>query len=162
MSQAGVIDSLQFARERGERRGSLDLHAMPRLAHSGCKAAMLSYVLQGGRNENNRPSLHLEVAGPLMLECQRCLGPLEFPLAVSNDLELAASQAEIDAADDSLDRVLASPQMDVAELVEDEAILALPMISMHEHCVDIDKLRDKPHEDAPPSPFAALAALKRK
>lgn len=131
---------------------------MSRLAQSGCTAATLGYVLQGGRNENNRLSLHLEIAGPLVLQCQRCLGPLEFPLAVSNDLELASSQAEIDAADDDLDRVLASAHLDVATLVEDEAILALPMISMHESCVEIEK----PQKSAGSSPFAALAALKKK
>jgi uncharacterized protein len=157
MSQAGVIDSLQFARERGERRGSLDLGALPRLAQSGCAAAALKFALQGGQSREGRPSLHLEVRGQLVLKCQRCLDPLTFPLEVAVDLELAQSRAEIDAAEDDTDRVLASKDMDVAALVEDEAILALPMIPAHEHCVEIGKTR----ETQKASPFAVLAALKK-
>ena len=158
MSQAGVIDSLQFARDRGERRGSLDLSVMPRLADSGCMAATLNYVLQGGENPEHRPSLHLEVRGQMLLECQRCLAPLETPVAVDVDLELVHSQAEIEAAEDDVDRVLASKHMEIAALVEDEAILALPMIPTHERCVEIGAAK----ELQKPSPFAALAALKKK
>ena len=158
MSQAGVIDSLQFARDRGERRGLLNLDAMPRLADSGCIAATLNYALQGGESPEHRPSLHLEVQGQIVLECQRCLAPLETPVAVEVDLELAHNQAEIDAAEDDADRVLASKHMDIAALVEDEAILALPMIPTHEQCVEIAER--SPAQKV--SPFAVLAALKKK
>lgn len=156
MSQAGVIDSLQFAREGGEKSGSLDLSSMPRLAESGCTAATLDYVLRGGENSNQRASLHLEIDGQLLLQCQRCLSPLEYPVQASVELELAQNQSQIDTAEDDKDRVLASKNMDVAALVEDEAILALPMIPVHERCVEI-----RPEEARKPSPFAALTVLKK-
>ena len=157
MSQAGVIDSLQFARERGKKTGSLELASLPRLAESGCTAATLSYVLQGGESPEQRDTLHLKIDGQMRLQCQRCLGPLDYPVASSAELELASTQGQIDDADDDKDRVLASKQMDVATLVEDEAILALPMIPMHEQCIEIAKAEKTPEA----SPFAALAALKK-
>ena len=158
MSQAGVIDSLQFSRERGEKTGSMDLASMPRLAASGCTAATLSYVLRGVENSDHRDALHLEIDGQMRLQCQRCLGPLEHPVSTNVDLELALDQSQIDNADDDKDRVLASKHMDVAALVEDEAILALPMIAMHESCVEIAK--PEPTQEGA-SPFAVLAALKK-
>jgi len=156
MSQAGQIDGLQFARDRERRSGRLQLDAMPRLADSGCLAADVQFEVEGGENAERRPSLRIAVEGTLELMCQRCLGSLKHRVALENELELATDPAFIESADDDVDRVLADRHMDVAGLVEDELILALPMVPMHEGCetgtaTKIEK----------PSPFAALAALKK-
>jgi uncharacterized protein len=66
--------------------------------------------------------------------CQRCLGPLQVPVEIDAELQLAESLREISEADDEVDRVLASRHMDVGQLVEDEVILALPMVPRHEEC----------------------------
>ena len=68
------------------------------------------------------------------LPCQRCLDPIQVPIAVDAELQLAENLREISDADDEIDRVLASRHMDVASLVEDEVILALPMAPRHEDC----------------------------
>jgi uncharacterized protein len=70
----------------------------------------------------------------VQLVCQRCLGPLPVPIAVDVELQLAESLREISEADDSIDRVLASRNMDIGQLVEDEVILVLPMVPRHEAC----------------------------
>jgi uncharacterized protein len=64
--------------------------------------------------------------------CQRCLDPLPVPIAIDAELQLAENLREITEADDEIDRVLASRHMDVEQLVEDEVILALPMVPRHE------------------------------
>jgi uncharacterized protein len=157
MSRAGTIDGLQFARGRDAVSGSIGLDDLPRLAAMGCDAATLAYVVRGGEGRGGRPSLTIEISGSARLVCQRCLGPLEFELVAQTELELAEAQAEIDAADDDVDRVLATKAMDIAALVEDEAILALPMVPLHERC------ETGVAEGAPTkaSPFAALAGLRR-
>ena len=157
MSQAGFIDGLQFAREQGERSGVLDLIAMPRLAESGCTAAALKFRLHGLRDKEGRSVLQVWVSGPVTLVCQRCLGPLSFAVAVDTTLRLVEDQAEIDTADDEVDRLLTGKRMDVAAIVEDEAILGLPMIPAHDDCPG--GLQSK--EGGKLSPFAALAALKK-
>jgi uncharacterized protein len=68
------------------------------------------------------------------LPCQRCLDPIRVPIAIDAELQLAETVREISEADDEIDRVLASRRMDVASLVEDEVILALPMAPRHEEC----------------------------
>ena len=70
----------------------------------------------------------------MQLICQRCLDPLPVPIVVDAELQLAESLSEISEADDDIDRVLASRRMDVAQLVEDEVILALPMVPRHAEC----------------------------
>src|SRR5512145_2495185 len=119
MSRAGTIDGPQFARDRGTVSGTLGIEALPRLAESGCEAATIRYTVQGGANAEGHPCLAIEASGTLRLACQRCLGALEFPVELGVELELALSEREIDAAEDEVDRVLATRALDVAALVED-------------------------------------------
>jgi len=134
MSQAGVIDGLQFARAALERKGVVGMERLPRLAQLQCSTEGLEYDLRGGRAGNGKPCLRLSVRGSVKLVCQRCLGPIQFPIAVDAELQLAESLREISEADDEIDRVIATRNMDVAWLVEDEVILGLPMAARHEEC----------------------------
>jgi uncharacterized protein len=134
MSRAGTLDGLQLARGHGEVSGAIGIADLPRLAAMGCDAAALAYSVRGGQSGGGHPSLTIEIGGELRLVCQRCLGPLAFPVAAKSELELAATPHDVEAAADDVDRVVASKSMDVAALVEDEVILALPMVPMHERC----------------------------
>src|SRR5262252_1927116 len=134
MSQAEVIDGLQFARAAREIGGVMGMERLPRLAQLQCSTEGLEYHLRGGRAGNGKPCLRLSVRGSVTLPCQRCLDPVQFPIAIDAELQLAESAREISEADDEIDRVLASRSMDVAWLVEDEVILELPMAARHEQC----------------------------
>ncbi len=134
MSRAGSIDGLRFARERGLAAGTLGLADLPRVADLGGRAAQIRFTVRGGETARRRLCLKVSAQGVLVLQCQRCLAPLDFAVDQSVELELSTSEREIAMADDGVDRVLAHRSMDVAALVEDELILALPMIPMHEHC----------------------------
>jgi uncharacterized protein len=135
MSQAEVIDGLQFARGALERRGVVGKERLPRLAQQQCSTEGLEYDLRGGRAGNGKPCLRLSVKGSVEVLCQRCLDPIQVPIAIDAELQLAESPREISEADDEIDRVLASRNMSVGWLVEDEVILALPMVPRHEECV---------------------------
>lgn len=135
MPQAEVIDSLQFARAALERQGVVGMERLPRLAQLQCSTEGLEYRLRGGKAGNGKPSLRLSVRGSMEMPCQRCLDPIQVPIAIDAELQLAESEREISEADDEIDRVLASRRMDIAWLVEDEVILALPMAPRHEECV---------------------------
>jgi len=156
MSQAGLIDGFQFARIAGEIRGELNQLNLPRLAESQCAAALVAFVLSGATDPEGRSVLRISVNGSLRLVCQRCMGPVEVPLQVDSQLILARSEREIAEAEDDLDRVVASESMDVAALVEDEILLALPIAPRHERC-DVAALSQLKK----PSPFAALKNWKR-
>ena len=157
MLQPAVIDGLAFARSAGVLKGRLGMDSLPRLAQSRCSGAVLDFILSGEMNERGKPGLRLAVTGSVRLECQRCLGEVEWPLHIETQLELAAGEAEVLAADDDIDRVVASRDMNVAALVEDEVILALPMVAKHEQC----RAAAGKEGGAKPSAFQALAALKK-
>ena len=157
MSRAGTIDGLKFARDREVVTGTLRITDLPRLAELGCRSAALTYWLRGVENAAGRPALGVEASGQLELQCQRCLEPLDFSLAAAAELELSTSEREIAGAEDEVDRVLATRSMDVAGLIEDEAVLGLPFAPMHERCAAAAASRDRNGA----APFAALAGLRK-
>ena len=157
MPQALVIDGLAFARAGKSVAGVLSLTDMPRVAESGCSRADVSYSVRGGINSRGKPSLLIEASGEVELVCQRCLEPVALPIEVDSDLELCSDEVEIATAEDDIDRVLAGDAMGVASLVEDEVLLALPMVAKHESCERAVGGTDKDRRSA----FAVLAGLKK-
>src|SRR5450759_4452426 len=95
MLQPAAIDGLAFARNAAVLKGRLGMESLPRLAQSGCSGSVLDFVLTGEINERGKPGLKLAVNGIVRLECQRCLGSLDFPVHLEAQLEFASIEAEI-------------------------------------------------------------------
>jgi uncharacterized protein len=109
--------------------------------------------------------LQLQARARVARECQRCLQPVLLALDVDRAFRFAPTEDEAAALDaDSEDDVLAlSRQFDLRELVEDELLLALPIVPKHEQCpapLALAVSARPPDELAPAHPFAALASLK--
>ena len=134
-----VIDSLAFAREGRHLVGELAVSDLPRLADvlaEQCGA--LSCHLGGGRSEEGKLFLSVEVEGELRLRCQRCLEPLLFPLQIKSRVFLVPPSApwpDEELEDDSSDAIEALAEQSVASLIEEEVLLALPVAPRHEFCV---------------------------
>jgi uncharacterized protein len=164
--EAFVVDAFDFSRQKQERSGETAVADMVRLsAELLDNAGMLKWSVRGGVEVQGHPGLTLEVAGPVHLRCQRCLGPLEFAIDSSSVLILANDEAGADALeeqldDDSLDVVPGSRSMDMAVMIEDEALLALPLSPRHNVCPDSSAI-DGLKQDKPDSPFAVLKNLKK-
>jgi len=111
--------------------------------------------------------LHLRAQTPAWLTCQRCLQPFTTPLEVDRRLRFVRGEAQAEALDAELeDDVLAlSKSLDLRELVEDELLLALPIVPRHGVCpqpLPVPLGESPAPEDAPAreNPFAALQRLK--
>lgn len=116
-----------------------------------------------------RPVIRGAVATEVGLECQRCLQIYRQPLRSEFCLVLVQSEAEGQRLGEDYEPLLTEhEQVRTAELLEDELILALPIVAMHvddEGCRMQNGERPEAGEaEAPskPNAFAALAALKRK
>lgn len=112
--------------------------------------------------------LHLEIDAPLVLVCQRCLGPVAQQQRIERSLRFVAGEdeaARLDAESDD-DVLELTRSLDLQALVEDELLLGLPLVPRHETCPPDAPARyegatDAPASDGRPHPFAALAALRR-
>ena len=127
------INPWQLVADHGRLTGDLALAELPRLAAllnqtNGVVSVTLAAGMDGQGLRFIAGRLHTIVE----LICQRCLGPLQLPLEVTVHLGLVHSEAEADRLPDDYEPLLAPDGlMAVADLVEDELLLALPQIPRH-------------------------------
>ncbi|MDO4637561.1 MAG: DUF177 domain-containing protein [Lautropia sp.] len=142
---APAIDPERFARGGESLAGCTAVSQMPRLLASGLleETALVHWRLEGelARDalDRIRPFLTLSLRFAPVLACGRCLGPLALdPLVVRRRFRLAASERQAGLEDpeagSDVDVMAAVPRLELADLIEDEAMLALPMAAFHEVC----------------------------
>ncbi len=81
--------------------------------------------------------LHLQAEGRVPLVCQRCLEPYWQPVTVDRWFRFVANEAAAEAEDESCEEdllVLDGPRYPLLELVEEELLLAAPLVPLHEVC----------------------------
>jgi uncharacterized protein len=148
-------------------RGRLPLSRFRRLAQSLSAAdGEAEVVLEFGADEQGRPQVTGTVKAELELPCQRCLEPMTLPVVAEIRLALASSEAEEEQLAPGFEALpVGDGSVSVADIVEDELILALPLVPMHAQtqCGAVKKYALDVSEGvlAPESPFAVLAGLKK-
>lgn len=163
---AFVIDAFEFCRVKERREGEFAVSDLPRLAKESVdQTGTIRWSLWGGSNALGHPQLTLSVSGSVPLMCQRCLTPFDFAIASETVLILAEDEAgadEIDAllADAAVEVIVGSRNFNVTELIEDEALLAIPLSPKHDTCPD-QLVPDMAEKGEKVSPFAVLKDLKQ-
>ena len=168
-----------FARDAGAISGEwpqsmftrLNVDSIAPLADQA--APPVSWAAQGAQRKSpaGQPqlSLHVQARTSVRMQCQRCLLPVALSLDIDRKFLFARDEAEAAQLDEETedDVLVLEHHLDLAALIEDELILALPIVPRHEDCPqpltaespvarhDAAVASDKPH------PFAALAALRR-
>ena len=116
--------------------------------------------------------LHLQVKTSIPLTCQRCMGMVAAPLEVDQWYRFVATEDIAMAEDDESeeDLLVMEPQFDLLAVLEDELLMTLPLVPMHDECpvapimqAGEDALEKEAHKNGEkPNPFAVLAKLKKK
>ena len=157
-----ISDAFVFAKEGRVLEGTLAVSSLERLHDLLAEVSGdVSFRLQGLKGEHGELMLHLEVTGLLPLACQRCLKAIPFDLDVDSLLELipeGADMSQDELEDDTRDFLPVAGELYVAELVEDEILLALPVAPRHEKC----GLPGAADAGERINPFATLSGLKGK
>ncbi len=109
--------------------------------------------------------LHLLADADVVLQCQRCLLPLDEAVHVDRHFRFVADEDTAAALDDEIeDEVLALPKaLNLRDLVEDEMLLALPLVPRHDVCPQAVPLQfgDVEEVEEKANPFASLALLRK-
>ncbi len=161
---AFVIDAFDFCRINGRRDGTTPVAEMTRLIKDCADTSgTLAWSVEGGTSKLGYPQLTLSVQGTVQLMCQRCLTPYAYQIDSSTVLMLGkdddhADEIEEIVNDESVDVIVGSRTMDVNDLLEDEALLALPQVPKHAVCPETSLLDSVKSEKK--SPFAGLKDLK--
>jgi uncharacterized protein len=170
-----TIDTHEFTRRGDGAEGGVPLAELERLgsllvADDGVLAWRLAGDSELGADGSRRAHLHLALSATLAMRCVRCLERIDVPLDVERDYRLVATEAQAEQEDvdeDEVDLLVGARHFDLAGLVEDEAIMALPPAPRHDGCsapaaaaVDVDSVQSEAAAPAPRNPFAALGALR--
>ena len=84
-------------------------------------------------NDESKPALLITLDGTVQMECQRCLQPTDVNIAISSRLVVAHHDEEARHVRGEYDPiVLDDGQLDIYSLVEEEILLALPIVCLHE------------------------------
>ncbi|MDR2173331.1 MAG: DUF177 domain-containing protein [Burkholderiales bacterium] len=98
------------------------------------EAGTLVWQVRGLRDSTGRSALEVAVEGVFPLVCQRCLRPLQWPIAQRTVVLVARTPEALVALDDEVEQevILGSKAQEVLALVEDELLLSLPFAPKHE------------------------------
>lgn len=126
------LDPAMLADRGRTVRGHVDVTRFRRLADMLASTdGRIEAELRFAIDEQQRRVLHGHLRGNLWLTCQRCLTPFALPVDQAVELVMVGSAAEADLLPDEIDAVVIGEQREVhaVDLIEDELILALPLIA---------------------------------
>ncbi|OCQ52712.1 hypothetical protein Ppb6_02056 [Photorhabdus australis subsp. thailandensis] len=164
-----TIDALRAAQKRLDYNGSYSPEQVLRIAESVVSVdndvdSVLSFQIDNQRLAVVRGHSDVDVT----LECQRCGGNFSHHVHITycfspvvNDEQAEALPEEYEPID-----VDGFGEIDLLAMIEDEIILSLPVVPVHdsEHCEVSDAemvFGELPPEAEKPNPFAVLASLKK-
>jgi len=164
------IDPFRLAEAGAQLSGRLPLKQFQRLREvladdSGELAVKLDFEV----DELGVPIVQGKVSASLALTCQRCLEAYDYPVDVSIALAWVKTEREADRLPLRYEPYLVEETpLQLNDVIEDEVLLALPQIPMHDEAnCPASKMVKRGGEtvdeaDQKANPFSVLANLKQK
>lgn len=160
-----TVDAWRMVAQGRCFEGSLPLVSMTRLADSLVTVeGNIQFIIEFGRDDFEVAFIALHVEGQLPLLCQRSLEPFDWPFSINTKLGLISREEDetgLPAGYEAL--LIQNDEVRLADVVEDELILALPLVPIRSGSevekeliwLSEESSSEKPH------PFAALSAIKK-
>ena len=160
-----AVDAWRMVAARKVFEGTIPLAAMVRLRDGLVDAeGDVGYAMEFGTDALGVAFVELRIEAGLPLECQRSLRRFVLPVALSQRLGLIRDEADEAVLSPGYEALLvaADGMLKPAELVEDELILALPVVPVAPDVEAVEReFVPTAEETAQASPFAALVGLKK-
>src|SRR5688572_11395553 len=123
----------------------------------------LRYEITASLDRRRRRVVSCIIEGFVFLICQNSLEAFRHGISINDRLVLVEDESRLPSVEEEgedEDYVVADEPLDIRDLVEDAVLLALPMIPRKPGTEGA--VKGEAGEEAKPSPFAALAGLKKK
>jgi uncharacterized protein len=150
----------------GRLRGLVPLAHLKRLAgflSDGPHAENVSVDLELSLDPQGRYWLQGRIGAQLTLRCERCLGPMPWPIESSVGLYLVPDEAAVAELSGDADYAIIGDSIRPHELIEEELILGLPLVAKHPPGTECgDRAQRGPVAEAGDreNPFAILSKMK--
>ncbi|MET4576348.1 YceD family protein [Ottowia thiooxydans] len=169
------LDVAAFSQAKAQLSGHDPVQNYERLSnelHGPAPGVLIDWQAEGGQRRavdgGTYVALHLNAGADLPLTCQLCMGEIIEPVTVDRHFLFLADEdaaASLDESSEEDDVLALSSEFDLQALIEDEMLMALPLVPRHEQCPEAPTLAsdDADFEAAlkdKAKPFASLASLK--
>jgi uncharacterized metal-binding protein YceD (DUF177 family) len=138
-SATGSSTYRSLAQQHAEVERALEIESLPRLKALCGSAKNLSAKIKFDQDDQGRIRFHGETSGTVSLGCHRCEGFVDSELASTFVAVIAFNEGQAQQwqteglATEVI--VVQGPNLDVAELIEDEFLLAIPeRVCLDEEC----------------------------
>jgi len=150
------LDIRALVRQGVTLKGEVQLAELERLEGIALKDAPVRFELKFGKDAEGQSVVQGSVQGVVDMTCQRCLKPVGIEIDASVALGVVTSEAEAKNLPDDLEPlILGDEPVRLGDLIEDEILLALPVVPRHAHqCVPAHREHEGPEKTD--NPFAAL------
>ena len=161
-----TVDAWRMVQARRSFQGSVALASMPRLKGSLCSTdGAVTYDIEFGRDELGVANVWVKADAGLPLVCQRSLEPFVLPVHVDAKLGLIVSESEEAALPPGYEPLLVQDdgKLHMADVIEDELILALPVVPLKPGVEPVERswaVEDEVESPKKENPFAVLQKIK--
>jgi uncharacterized protein len=134
-ARSDLVNAIELAGRSAALERDLVLGQLPRLVEAGALEGTRARArLTFGRFEG-RTTVEVSVEGRVVLPCQRCLRPCAID--VSDTAQVAVVTDDREDVPGGFEPVLGDPErLSVTELIEEQLLLGLPLVPMHEDEAD--------------------------
>ncbi len=164
-----LIAPFKLARQGQTLHGVVSVDGLERLATvlSDGKG-LIDVSLQFGKDQQGSNFVRGHLSAKVNMACQRCMKPMSVDVETDVSLGIVASEERAMQLPEGLEALIVEEEpMALARIVEDELILALPIVTLHENR-DCEPVLEKLQAEAErieqteqkTNPFAALSDLK--
>lgn len=153
------IDPFNLAKKLKEISGEVALSELPNLSSMLEKTInKINYTLKFSQDEQNRAKITGKISTKVTQKCNRCLGCVENSVDTQVLLYPITSESEEANLPEGVDSILVDKQLNLKDILEEEVILALPLVSRH----DSSNPDCKMHQDSSFSEVALKAPTTEK
>lgn len=161
-------DVYELSRLRATVEGRVRLSDMKRLTDLILPSEQsIAFTIEGIVGDKGWPGAVMTVKGEVPLECSRCNKSMTFELEREVTFRFVRNEEEADSLpieeDDDTEVIVGSNKLNLMDWIEEEVILSLPIVPMHEEqCVEPVHIHlDDEHEVPRENPFAKLKELSK-
>jgi uncharacterized protein len=160
-----VRDVSRLAETRAEFDFDIPVAELPGIPSDVAEAGGTVRALVRFERDQGFAVAEIEVHGAAQAVCQRCMRPMTLPVHARSRVAVVESDVGADGVPPGWDTYLApDAQLELAALVAEEVLLALPIVALHEQddCASGASAAERQDEAAPEErtrPFADLRAL---
>jgi uncharacterized protein len=170
------VDPFKLAEQNVILEGEVPLKALSRFRDAVRRVeddGKCQVTLSFSQDPERRRMVTGKLEAPVVLECQRCMGPMPYTLVSRFMLGLVTTDAQAQQLPKELEPFLTEDfTADLWSMTEDELLLVLPPFPLHERdecpasevleTLEPDSAAEEPEQKSRDNPFSVLADFKTK